>query len=760
MALGLIAFTYTNAQSKPCEIKLSGLVIDSSDLVGLSNTVLSIASIKAEAKTDKNGRFTFTGLCAGTYELHISHLNCEHIHLTLQLDKDSIITIQLKHIDKELIGFKLSSKADKSTELKRLNSKDLESRKGQSISAMMQDLAGVNLLKTGGTVSKPMVNGLFGNRVVLVNNGIRQEGQNWGMEHAPEIDAFLATEIELIKGAESLRYGADGIGGVILVKPKSIFSEKLKQLNGELNLIGNSNGRGKTSNIILGSLLGRKVPIALRVQGSIKQFGNYRTAQDLVDNTGSSERNYSVHIGFQKRGFQTELFYSEFYNKIGIYTGSQIGNLSDLETAMQSKKPLIPSDFTYLIDRPYQVVDHRLLKYRNALQVNAKNQVELTLSFQRNHREEYDILRSATSFKGPAFDYYISSSMGELLWTKNNFHQINWKAGLIGLHQSNAYTGRFFIPGFYQKSFAGFVMASKSYKKINIEASGRYDQKHFELFRWNTGQLNRTLRQFSGLAYVVKVEYLKESKHRISLTQSSTWRPPAPNELYSNGLHQGLASIEIGDSSLKAERSYSQSITYSYSGSKNKIEAESYFQRIKGFINLLPSKILLLTIRGAYPVFNYQQSDVALYGLNARWKHLFGPHYDLIMNVQLPYGQNLDLQKPLNLMPSMNSKISLAYHKKAFNLSTWCVYQSKQNRYTEGSDYLPPPEAYVLLGFDFNVEFKAFGQTIKTGISGDNVGNSSYRSYLNRTRYFTDEAGINLAAKLSIILNHKNKNKS
>ena len=71
-----------------------------------------------------------------------------------------------------------------------------------------------------------MVNGLFGNRVIIVNNGIRLEGQNWGMEHAPEIDAFLASEIELIKGAESLRYGADGIGGVIRISPKSIFTEK------------------------------------------------------------------------------------------------------------------------------------------------------------------------------------------------------------------------------------------------------------------------------------------------------------------------------------------------------------------------------------------------------------------------------------------------------------------------------------------------------------------------------------------------------
>jgi len=368
-------------------------------------------------------------------------------------------------------------------------------------------------------------------------------------------------------------------------------------------------------------------------------------------------------------------------------------------------------------------------------------------------------LRSSNSFTGPSFDYYISSSFAELVWTKNPFHQINWQAGLIGLRQSNAYTGRFFIPGFYQNSFAGFVMLSKQYKKFSIEGSVRYDQKHFEIFRWIGSVSNKKQLLYSGLAYVLKAEYTLSGKEKISFIQSSTWRAPAPNELYSNGLHQGLASIEIGDSALKTERSYSQSISYSVLLKKHKFDIEGYYQIVDGYINLVPSNKVILTIRGAYPVFEYQQNRAALYGLNARWKYQIGKSMYAVISGQLPYGKIMDTKNALNLMPSANGKLCVGYKHKTLNIDVWLNYQSKQNRYVVGSDFMPPPEAYALIGFALNYEFKAVGQNFKCGLTGSNIGNCSYRDYLNRFRYFTDEPGLNISAKLTMNIN-QNQTKS
>jgi iron complex outermembrane receptor protein len=290
---------------------------------------------------------------------------------------------------------------------------------------------------------------------------------------------------------------------------------------------------------------------------------------------------------------------------------------------------------------------------------------------------------------------------------------------------------------------------------LGIEGSVRYEQKQFEIYRWIGTASNKTQLKYTGFAYVLKAEYQLSDKHKISFIQSSTWRAPAPNELYSNGLHQGLASIEIGDSTLRAERSYSQSLTYSLHQKKHKLDFEGYYQFVNGYINLIPSNKVILTIRGAYPVFQYQQNNAALYGLNARWKYQIQKSMYSILSCQLPYGQNMDTKKALNLMPSMNGKLSLGYKHRTINAEVWVNYQSEQKRYVEGSDFMEPPRAYALIGFDFNYEFKAVGQNFKCGITGSNIGNRSYRDYLNRFRYFTDEPGINISAKLSMNINQK-----
>jgi iron complex outermembrane receptor protein len=92
-------------------------------------------------------------------------------------------------------------------------------------------LAGVTTLQTGSSISKPVIHGLHSNRILIMNNGVRQEGQQWGSEHAPEIDPFIATRLSVVKGAAGVRYGSDAIGGVILVEPEELPFDK--SLSGE-----------------------------------------------------------------------------------------------------------------------------------------------------------------------------------------------------------------------------------------------------------------------------------------------------------------------------------------------------------------------------------------------------------------------------------------------------------------------------------------------------------------------------------------------
>jgi iron complex outermembrane recepter protein len=336
----IILFTYILigaslfGQKSECNIVLKGLVYDTID-----NEIIHFVSIevlnnnKNISILNKDGEFIIENICKGIVNIHFSHLDCEHLDLSFYITKDTFIGVHLPHTLLKVGNAKVIAKTEKNNELLKVSLRQIELSKGQSIAEIMQGITGVSLLKTGGNIAKPVINGLHGNRVIILNNGIRQEGQNWGMEHAPEIDGFLATDIQLLKGNEALRYAADGIGGVLLVKPFSLFNYKAKKLKGEINSIYNTNGRGYGFSGIIGNKISNKVPIFWRIQGTYKRSGNIKTPSYFLANTGAKEINYSASLGYQNRRLNSEVFFSYFSNEIAIFTGSHIGNLTDLQRA-------------------------------------------------------------------------------------------------------------------------------------------------------------------------------------------------------------------------------------------------------------------------------------------------------------------------------------------------------------------------------------------------------------------------------------------
>ncbi len=128
----------------------------------------------------------------------------------------------------------------------------LDQTRGQSLGESLKTITGLYSIQTGPTISKPVIHGLYSNRIIILNNGIRQEDQQWGTEHAPQVDQFLASRLTVIKGAASIRYGSDAIGGVILVEPKAMPTQP--GIQGEVNLVGATNGRmGVASGMLEGA---------------------------------------------------------------------------------------------------------------------------------------------------------------------------------------------------------------------------------------------------------------------------------------------------------------------------------------------------------------------------------------------------------------------------------------------------------------------------------------------------------------------------
>ncbi|NRF40355.1 TonB-dependent receptor plug domain-containing protein [Pedobacter foliorum] len=305
---------------------------------------------------------------------------------------DSTVKTQAKTIKLKEVGIVEKGKPVSRTSISvTLSEKQLQQTKGSGLAETIKEIPGVSILKTGSTISKPVIEGMHGNRILILNNGIRLEAQQWGLEHAPEIDPFLAKRIHVIKGAESVRYGAEAIGGVIIVEPPTLPTSG--GISGGLNFIGGSNGRSGASSAMLNGGLKSLPGFGWRMQGTLKRFGNVHSADYYLGNTGVRELNYSAAAGYRTGKANYEVYCSRFGTELGILYSAHVGTKEDIDARIAIGRPLENYGFSYDITAPRQKVVHDLFKVKAHYDFSNQQSLAITYGFQKNQRKEYDFRR-------------------------------------------------------------------------------------------------------------------------------------------------------------------------------------------------------------------------------------------------------------------------------------------------------------------------------------------------------------------------------
>ena len=633
---------------------------------------------------------------------------------------------------------------------------------GNTLGETVKNIPGLNSLQTGPGISKPVIHGLHSNRVLILNNGVRQEGQQWGSEHAPEIDPFVAQSITVIKGAASVRYGSDAIVGVLLVEPSTLAPQK--PLQGEASLVSGSNGRlGALSGMLEGRIdTGWFKGFNWRAQGTLKEAGNFRTARYYLANTGIREGDFSLTTNYASRNnrFGAEVYYSQFHNKIGIFAGSHVGNVSDLYAAFARSKPITPSYFTYLIARTYQQITHKLLKLDAHYLLKNGDRIEAQFADQRNRRDEYDVdLPYSTDpaiLAMPQISFRIKTQSLDLIYHRAARNHVTADYGISGGTQGNVFNGiRYLVPNF--RNYSGGVFGIERYAKgpWMVEAGLRYDYRWLRVYRINNTNLAtyHNIATWSNVTGTVGASYRVNERLSFTANVGSAWRPPSVNELYIDGIHLSAASYEKGDSSLKSERSYNLTFSGKYEAPGFYAELVAYYNRINDFIYAKPSLTPITLISGTYPLFNYTQANVTLKGFD------LDIHYDILRRLRFESktsvvrGWNRSINDWLIFMPADRFDNSLRYdfgtwgRTRGWYLSGGLLGVVRQTRVPPNSDYVPPPDGYVLVNANAGFECPWGRKTVHIELAGTNLANRPYRDYLNRFRYYADDLGINLVLR-------------
>lgn len=738
-----------------------------------------------------SGTYAIYDLPAGKTAISISYIGYKAIDTIVDLKSSVILNFKLQIYTTNLNEVVVQAKAkteNSSNPAHLINLQTIEKYSNQTLGDALSEVAGVSTLKSGSAVVKPIINGLYGSRVAILNNNVKLEDQQWGSEHAPNFDINSAHKITVIKGASALQYGGDAIGGLVLIEP---ISSKKDTLFGKTILNYDTNGKGGSisSSIHKGNSIGW----SYNALTTLKYIGDKTAPNYILSNTANRGANFSGDIKYDAIKYNFSASYSYYKSVIGILSASHTGNVNDLYQSINKKMPAIINDFSYDINNPKQDVTHHIAKINFNYYVNESAFLAVQYAYQYNRRLEFDVRRAEYN-NTAALDLDLKTSTVSLDFQKKA-HDWNLKTGVTGSFQNNyadPATGiRPLIPNYDKIDFGAYGIGSYNLpNNFSIDGGLRYDfskieaTKYYQKSRWEERGYDTTFSEFItedfGTQWLTKPNFTFHNVSASAGIQKKTatdWhffanasfasRNPNSSEFFSDGLHHSTGVIELGDLNLAKEQSTKLSLTIQKKINQFSIEINPYINHIQNYIYLKPVGFET-TIRGAFPVWEYQHTNARLIGvdlqtqwkINKSWQHSFAMAY--------VKGDDLTENQPLIDMPPLNLYNKLSFSRKEWQeltLELKSEIVTKQNQYANNNfstniingnelqavvvDISTPPPAYHLLHFYSEMKLNTFKKINTTvAFSIQNIFNVSYRDYLNRQRFFADEIGRSFQIQL------------
>ena len=793
-ALVVLLLAQLTTASQNCSLTLSGKVIDLHDGSLLSGATLVVAETETIVQTSLDGVYSISNLCPNTsYSIKVLHSSCTPKTFSLKISGDSVRDFKLEHHLEELNEIILEGKAyeNKTTTVleKNINQETLEQYSAGTLGDALNSLSGVSSLNKGNGIVKPIINGLHSSRIIMINNGVRMQDQEWGKEHAPNIDVNSVGRLTLVKSASALQYGGDAIGGIIIAE--GLKTPVKDSLYGKTIVTAASNGRGGgvTSQLTKSFKNGWYIT----VQGTLKRFGDVESADYILSNTGLMEKDLSFRLGLNRFDYGLEGYYSYYNTTIGILRSSHAANASSQIRAINSSEPLIIRNFTYDIEYPNQDVKHQLARIKGFKNFESLGRVNFQYDYQKNKRFEYDI-RRGNDRDTPALDLELDTHT-VLVDVKKAYDALELKYGIMGRFQTNFAnpdTGiRRLIPDYDKYDYGVYIIGDyKINDKWQVESGIRFDYSFIDAFKYyktsvwiergydllfpdivvnelSTQLLTNPKLEFNNLSATLGFNYNISENSSLFFNQSMASRAPNPSELFSDGLHHAIARIELGDLRFKSEIGHKTDLTYRFESERFNFSVNPFYNLIQDFILIEPIG-LRETIRGNFQVWEYRQTEVQLFGVDIDASYNLNKALKFTHQLSLVKGYERGNNLPLINMPPVNTKNQISYSNQKLNnlkLSLESEYVFAQNEYpdnnfevyipvletTETLDISTPPNAYHLLKLNGSMDFKVSKTAaLKVGLEVTNLLNTSYRSYLNLLRYYADDLGRNFLLNLKL----------
>ncbi len=786
----MLAIIASNTYLYSQEYDLSGTI---SDVNGdpLEGVTVYLFESKQSSISDANGYFIISDVNPGEYHFHAVLLGYKTVGKDVSVSTGHVnLSFAMETSSKKLKPIVIEAESEHHSletppiHVDILEREQLERSMSMGLSNALKEFQGVDAISTGMNISKPVIRGMSGNRLAVIESGIKQEGQQWGTDHGLEIDQYHLDEIAIIKGASSLSYGSDGTSGIVLIKqptiPPSGHTEvRARAIYGSVN----------ESYGAMASVKGNLNRLSYRVALTSVFAGDYKIPADsfnyanwilpVVDqtltNTASRELNGRINLGWHHRNGNTALTLSSFNQTNGFFPG-----------AFGAPNPfaVVPDGDTRNVSTPYQEVNHQKVSINHDHHLE-HHWLKVDLGYQLNTRKEIEgtSFNEADNVEQLALQLELHTITSNIRLEQIDDHK-KWKytAGIQTSYMDNQIAGREFLIPDYSSINSGiyFIERLKLTDITTISGGVRADfayvttQEHYREARFlgeSFGSVQRSTgfdRDFFNYAASLGIDQTLNEHMDIRLNGARTFRVPNIAELASNGPHHGSFRYERGNADLTTEKGYQSDIEWIF-------ENEKWHTSITGFYNYFDNYIYIKPT-GQFPTYDIPDTIVPfpepgqIYEyVEAEVIHRGGEldvEYQLLdewaVNVAGSYVElkQFDFDIHLPLVPPLKWNVGLKWEK---SMNGWLNFlyagiqleaAADQNNVDQNEDVTV---GYEILHFNTGLKFGRQSQW-SVDMSIRNLMDTEYFNHLSQYRQIgLPEPGRNVMVQLRYFIDVKTK---
>ncbi len=743
---------------------LKGKIINQKTEEVLPGATVYIPDIQRGVVTDEHGYYEINHLSSGKYLVEVRYAGFStttaYVRISGEKRKDWALSPEIIE-GKEVVVTGIS----KATQLRKmpthitvLDHAALQEKTTDNIIGKIADVPGVSAVTTGPNVMKPVIRGLSSYRVVVVNNGIRQQEQQWGAEHGVDIDAYAAGSMNVIRGASSLMYGSDALGGVINVLPPRSAPEG--HIKG--SIVGNYQSNNGLYSLHAG-IKGNTKGFVWRAYGTTKRAHDYKNKYDgYVFNSKFKENDFGAEIGLDKDWGYSHLSFSSYDLTLGIPEGErdaatgeflkEVNRNGQAEDEIATTKDF--KSYDPFIGR--QRVQHRKLTWNNKIHAGDGNSLNVTLGLQQNKRQEFDDILAPDD---PGLGLRLNALNYNAHYSFSEAGNWDFTGGISGMWENNENFGsEFLIPDYHLFDIGAYGIAKKEIHRLTFTGGLRIDWRNIRaqaLEEDGKPLFEAFDRDFSAWSGSLGLSYQLSPRLVLKANMAKGFRAPAIPELAANGVHEGTSQYMRGNTRLNPENSMeldagaafeSDHISASLYGFLNNIHHYIYYRKLLAADG---TDSVTVDEGKGYRTFQYEQTKARLYGVEASidihphpldWLH-FKNTFSFVRGERVG---GADSTRNLPLIPAARWTSELGFRllpegpvfRKLFvNFKLKNTF--RQNHFMKAYHTETATPAYTLLDIEAgsNVVNRKGKVLFKVFVTAQNITDVAYQDHLNRLKY-------------------------